>query len=59
MPIDMEIVHVRTPASPFVSKPASRAEERGAFEANKLRKRLRRLVGQAIADFSMIEAGDR
>src|SRR5437867_5243187 len=29
------------------------------FEANKLKKRLRRLVGQAIADFSMIEAGDR
>ncbi len=30
-----------------------------AFEDNKLRKRLRRLVGQAIADFSMIEAGDK
>src|ERR1700687_3108816 len=29
------------------------------FEAAKLAKRLRRLVGQAIADFSMIEAGDR
>jgi len=29
------------------------------FETNKLRKRLRRLVGQAIADYSMIEAGDR
>jgi tRNA 2-thiocytidine biosynthesis protein TtcA len=29
------------------------------FEANKLRKRLRRLVGAAIGDFAMIEAGDR
>jgi tRNA 2-thiocytidine biosynthesis protein TtcA len=29
------------------------------FEAAKLAKRLRRLVGQAIADYSMIEAGDR
>lgn len=29
------------------------------FEANKLTKRLRRLTGQAIADYSMIEAGDK
>ena len=29
------------------------------FEANKLTKRLRRQVGQAIADFSMIEADDK
>jgi tRNA 2-thiocytidine biosynthesis protein TtcA len=36
-----------------------RDAQRADFEANKLRKRLRRLVGQAIADFSMIEAGDR
>jgi tRNA 2-thiocytidine biosynthesis protein TtcA len=32
---------------------------RQQFEANKLRKRLRRQVGEAIRDFSMIEAGDR
>jgi tRNA 2-thiocytidine biosynthesis protein TtcA len=32
---------------------------RQEFEANKLRKRLRRQVGEAISDFSMIEAGDR
>src|SRR5215470_8650608 len=38
---------------------ASRVEQRAEFEANKLRKRLRRLVGQAIADFAMIEEGDR
>ena len=29
------------------------------FEANKLTKRLRRLAGQAIADYSMIEANDK
>ncbi len=29
------------------------------YDVNKLHKRLRRLVGSAIADFNMIEAGDR
>ncbi|HEX4858066.1 MAG TPA: tRNA 2-thiocytidine(32) synthetase TtcA, partial [Usitatibacteraceae bacterium] len=29
------------------------------FEGNKLTKRLRRLTGQAIADYSMIESGDK
>jgi tRNA 2-thiocytidine biosynthesis protein TtcA len=37
----------------------TRDTRRVELEANKLKKRLRRLVGQAIADFSMIEAGDR
>jgi NAD(P)-dependent dehydrogenase (short-subunit alcohol dehydrogenase family) len=32
---------------------------KAAFEANKLGKRLHRQVGQAIADFNMIEAGDK
>ncbi len=32
---------------------------KAAFEANKLAKRLQRQVGEAIADFAMIEAGDR
>ena len=32
---------------------------RQLYEANKLQKRLRRQVGQAIADFDMIRAGDR
>ena len=32
---------------------------KGRFEFNKLRKRLRRQVGKAIADFGLIEAGDR
>jgi tRNA 2-thiocytidine biosynthesis protein TtcA len=41
------------PSGPSVD---GRREE---FEANKLRKRLRRQVGEAIGDFAMIEAGDR
>ena len=36
-----------------------RSRDRDAFEANKLSKRLHRQVGQAIADFNMIEAGDK
>ena len=40
--------------------PARRRDPRkAAFEVDKLRKRLRRQVGAAIADFAMIEAGDR
>jgi len=35
------------------------AAKKTAFEANKLSKRLHRQVGQAIADFNMIEAGDK
>jgi len=35
------------------------AARKAAFEANKLSKRLHRQVGQAIADFNMIEAGDK
>jgi tRNA 2-thiocytidine biosynthesis protein TtcA len=35
------------------------AVRKTAFEANKLSKRLHRQVGQAIADFNMIEAGDK
>src|SRR5438093_3175291 len=37
----------------------ARAAQRGEFEVNKLKKRLRRQVGQAIGDFAMIENGDR
>lgn len=33
--------------------------ERARYELNKIKKKLRRLVGQAIADYDMIEAGDR
>jgi tRNA 2-thiocytidine biosynthesis protein TtcA len=35
------------------------ADKKAAFEANKLSKRLHRQVGQAIADFNMIEEGDK
>lgn len=34
-------------------------EDKAAFEARKLEKRLCRLTGQAIADYNMIEPGDR
>jgi tRNA 2-thiocytidine biosynthesis protein TtcA len=34
-------------------------ERKESYEANKLAKRLRRLAGQAIADFGMIENGDK
>ena len=40
------------------SSPA-RDPRRAAYEANKLRKRLCRQVGEAIADYSMIDDGDR
>ncbi len=45
------------PATPPVDAP--RDTRKADFEANKLRKRLRRLVGAAIADFDMIAPGDR
>jgi tRNA 2-thiocytidine biosynthesis protein TtcA len=35
------------------------AAKKAAFEANKLSKRLHRQVGQAVADFNMIEDGDK
>jgi tRNA 2-thiocytidine biosynthesis protein TtcA len=38
---------------------SGKTAEKLAFEANKLSKRLHRLVGQAIADFNMIEPGDK
>jgi tRNA 2-thiocytidine biosynthesis protein TtcA len=48
-------------ATPIVVRRSGTARDprRADFEANKLKKRLRRLVGQAIADFTLIEAGDR
>ena len=42
-----------------MNAPDNRSLRTEAFEANKLTKRLRRLAGQAIADFGMIRAGDR
>src|SRR6478752_822126 len=43
----------RSPAAP------ARDPRKAELEANKLQKRLRRLVGQAIGDFALIEPGDR
>ena len=37
----------------------TKAEDKAAYENNKLHKRLCRLVGQAIGDFNMIEEGDK
>ena len=42
-----------------MNAPTARQVRKGAVETNKLEKRLRRLAGQAIADFDMIGAGDR
>jgi tRNA 2-thiocytidine biosynthesis protein TtcA len=42
-----------------MNAPTARQVRKAAFETNKREKRLRRLVGQAIADFDMIRAGDR
>ena len=46
-------------SDPTRSEPPARKAQRAEFETNKLRKRLRRLVGQAIGDFGLIEANDR
>ena len=45
--------------APPLPSPSARQAQKSAFEANKLAKRLRREVGQAIADFNMIEANDK
>jgi len=46
-------------ASPAAPSARPRDPRKAQFEANKLAKRLQRQVGEAIADYSMIEAGDR
>jgi tRNA 2-thiocytidine biosynthesis protein TtcA len=50
---------VPPPTAPAAPALRPRDPRKAEFEANKLRKRLRRQVGQAIADYAMIEAGDR
>ena len=42
-----------------MNAPDAHFTQKQQLEANKLQKRLRRLTGQAIADFNMIEAGDK
>jgi tRNA 2-thiocytidine biosynthesis protein TtcA len=39
--------------------PRSKREQKDSYEANKLAKRLRRLAGEAIADYGMIADGDK
>ncbi len=50
-------MNTSAPATDTVAIPPPTPKE--TFEANKLAKRLRRLVGEAIADFNMIEANDK
>ena len=52
----MEIESTITPPAPAVR---IRDPRKAEFGANKLHKRLRRLVGQAVGDYGLIEAGDR
>ena len=54
-PANPSIVRVAAPASAV----RARDPRKAGFELGKLKKRLRRLVGQAIADYSMIDDGDR
>ena len=42
-----------------MNAPTARQVRKTAYETGKLEKRLRRLAGQAIADYDMIRAGDR
>ena len=42
-----------------MNAPTAKQVRKTAYEAGKLEKRLRRLAGQAIADYDMIRAGDR
>ncbi len=42
-----------------MNAPDTKSLRKQAYESNKLEKRLRRLTGQAVADFDMIGAGDR
>ena len=44
---------------PSVVRTVSPAAKKASYNHNKVRKRLRRLTGQAISDYNMIEAGDR
>ena len=51
--------HLPSGAAPASSQLPSGDPRKASYNQNKLRKRLRRLSGQAIADYNMIEAGDR
>jgi tRNA 2-thiocytidine biosynthesis protein TtcA len=57
--MDHEALHGPAAASEPAPVPRPRDPRKAEFETNKLRKRIRRLVGQAIADYAMIADGDR
>ena len=48
--MDTHVIHIH---------PRSNKERKSAYESNKLAKRLRRMVGQAISDYDMIHDGDK
>ena len=48
--MDTHVIHIH---------PRSNKERKSAYESNKLAKRLRRMVGKAIADYDMIHDGDK
>ncbi len=52
-------IRIVPPARKPVGSAASNDPRKSAHEANKLAKRLRRLVGEAIVDYAMIGEGDR
>ena len=51
--------HLPSGVAPTSTESPSGDSRKASYNQNKLRKRLRRLTGQAIADYNMIEAGDR
>ena len=51
--------HVPNGAESLLTGSPAGDPRKASYNQNKLRKRLRRLTGQAIADYNMIEAGDR
>ncbi|HVE48598.1 MAG TPA: tRNA 2-thiocytidine(32) synthetase TtcA [Casimicrobiaceae bacterium] len=55
--MDREAAH-ESSATPSRALSPTRDARKGVFEANKLKKRLRRQVGEAIADYAMIDEGD-
>ena len=57
--VDQGIASVAADAAADAVEAQDKAAKKQAFEANKLSKRLHRQVGQAIADFNMIEEGDK
>jgi tRNA 2-thiocytidine biosynthesis protein TtcA len=56
-----DATHATVPDAAASAAPAARARDprKAEFEANKLRKRLRRQVGEAIGDYDLIAPGDR